>query len=295
MKILPYKIYSNTQKNTSPLKASLFIAFYNNFDFLEKVLASVEKQTSKEYEVVICDDGSRPDIVERIHQYMRLSKLPMLHLWHSDDGFRKNEMLNKAIKNCRSDYIIFIDQDCVLHPKFVEEHLNNKSQNTILAGRRLEFSPWISNLLSADKIRSGFIEKNLWWIIPAISHRKDNQGPKGLYTENLFLRKFLNRKKRGVVGCNFSVHKQDLLSVNGFDVRYQGPGTGEDSDIEWRLNQVGVKTQTVFNMAVQYHLFHKLQKRKNENEKLFKEIQAKNETHTQFGMNLIPEGEKVSL
>ncbi len=294
MNVLPYKIYSNQNKSEC-LKASLFIAFYNNWEFLEKVLVSVERQSFRDFEIVICDDGSNSEVINKVHHYMKSSSLPILHLWHKDDGFRKNEMLNKAIMNCRSDYIIFIDQDCILHPLFVEEHVKNQKDHVVLAGRRLELSPWISRLISIEKIKVGFIEKNLWWIIPAISHRKDNQGPKGLYVQASFLRKFLNRKKRGVVGCNFSVHKKDLLGVNGFDMRYQGPGTGEDSDIEWRLNKNGVRTQTVFNIAVQYHLFHKLQKRKNENEALFREVQAKNEVVTSFGLNLITKGEKVFL
>jgi hypothetical protein len=118
---------------------------------------------------------------------------------------------------------------------------------------------------------------------------------KGIFIRNPFLRKILNRKRRGIVGCNFSVHKKNLLSVNGFDMRYMGPGTGEDSDIEYRLNLSGIETRSFLHAGVQYHLYHKLQKRLNSNEDLFKVVQAEKARVTPVGIDLIPVGEWVEL
>lgn len=295
--LLPYKIYSNKKllKSVQRPQVSLFIAFYNNIKFLELVLASLEVQTFKDFELVICDDGSKPEAVSFIHNYMKKTNMLVKHIWHEDKGFHKNQMLNKGIKNCEADYIIFIDQDCVAHPQFVREHFENKKPKNILAGRRLEFSPLISNLLTSEKIKSGFIQKNLWWFLPLLMHRKDNQGLKGIFLESPVLRKLMNRKKRGVVGCNFSVNKKDLESVNGFDMRYTGPGTGEDSDIEYRLNLNGVNTESFLHAGVQYHLYHKLQKRLNSNEDLFKVVQKDKAIVTPFGLDMIPEGEWIDL
>jgi len=58
---------------------------------------------------------------------------------------------------------------------------------------------------------------------------------KGIRITHPFLLKKLNTKKKGIVGCNFSLHKEDFLSVNGFDNRYDIPSIGEDTDIEYRL------------------------------------------------------------
>lgn len=300
VEILPYKIYSNKKKlaergiNITP-RISLFLAFYNNTTFLDLVFASIESQTFKDFELVICDDGSNEIAKKFIHQLMAKTNLPVKHIWHEDKGFRKNEMLNKAIKNSSTDLIIFIDQDCVLHPEFISEHYKNSSENKILAGRRLEFSPFITKLLTGQKIKEGYIQKNLWWFLPMISLRKDNQGLKGIYIQNKEIRKLMNRKRRGVVGCNFSVHKSALKKVNGFDMRYMGPGTGEDSDIEYRLNLSGVETQSFLHAGVQYHLYHKLQKRLNSNEDLFKTVQSEKAMVTPEGLNLIPEGEWIDL
>ena len=93
---------------------------------------------------------------------------------------------------------------------------------------------------------------------------KSNYVEKGFYLENKFLRKTLNKKYRGLLGCNFSLYKQDILAINGFDERYEAPSIGEDSDIEFRLGLNGVKVKSLNQIAVQYHLYHKLQERVTE-------------------------------
>jgi hypothetical protein len=44
--------------------------------------------------------------------------------------------------------------------------------------------------------------------------------------------------------------------VGGFDEQYNEPGIGEDTDINWRLEQCGIYTLQIKNHAIQYHLYH---------------------------------------
>jgi hypothetical protein len=181
--------------------------------------------------------------------------------------------------------MIFIDQDCLAHPDFIAEHWNHRQPQTVLCGRRMDFTPWVSKMLTPAKVRSGFIEKNLWWMIPAGLYMKDNNGGKGLHFHSPLLRKWANQKQRGIVGCNFSLHREDLLRINGFDHRYEGAGTGEDSDIEYRLKILGVKMKPFVNTAVQYHVWHKLLNRPNINEQIFAEVQKEARAETRFGLH----------
>ena len=76
----------------------------------------------------------------------------------------------------------------------------------------------------------------------------------GIYSNLLqFLTK--NNETR-LLGCNFSCSKQDLIKINGFNEDYLAAGTGEDSDIDWRLVQYGVQIKKVKFSAIQYHLYH---------------------------------------
>lgn len=263
---------------------ALIIAFYNNIHVLKLTLASIEVQTQKNFVVMICDDGSRTEVVTELHQVMEQSNIPMIHLWHKDAGFRKNRMLNWGIEKAPSDYLVFIDQDCMLHPEFLREHFQNKKANTVLSGRRTDLTADISNRLTPERIKSGYIQKNFWWIFWSILWMKDNNAPKGIYIRNPILRKILNRKHRGIVGCHFSVHKKDLQDINGFDTRYEGPGIGEDSDIDYRLSLNGVVIQPFCNIAIQYHFYHKLLIRKNVNHEIFAEIQTEKKIRTDYGI-----------
>ena len=44
--------------------ATVIAAFYNKIDYLKLVLAGFEKQTLKNFELIIADDGSTKDIVK---------------------------------------------------------------------------------------------------------------------------------------------------------------------------------------------------------------------------------------
>jgi glycosyltransferase involved in cell wall biosynthesis len=266
------------------LPIALSVAFYNNLRNFDLMIAAVQRQTQKNFELVICDDGSKPEVVQYIHQTLNQLKIPALHLWHADLGFRKNRMLNWGLYHSHSDYMVFVDQDCLPHPEFVREHYENRQDKNVLCGRRMELTPWVSGLLTPDKVAHGFIEKNLWWILPVGSYMKDNNGLKGLYLRNPWLRERMNRKHRPIVGCNFSLFKKDLIAINGFDWRYEAPGTGEDSDIDYRLGLIGVHMKPFVNTAVQYHVFHKLTQKENPNEAIFATVRAEGKAQTAHGL-----------
>lgn len=260
------------------------IAFYNNIPVIDLILASFEKQSFQDFEIIICDDGSKPEVVSWLQKRLDSMNIAVKHLWHEDTGFRKNRIMNWGIHHCEAPYMIFIDQDCIAHPQFVREHLDNRQKHSVLCGRRMDLTPWVTKMLTPEKIRQGFIQNNLWWILPTGLYMKDNNGGKGLYFKSPTLRNLANQKERGIVGCNFSLHREDLLAINGFDTRYEGPGTGEDSDIEYRLKLLGVKMLPFVNTAVQYHVYHKLQKRPSVNEEIFSQVQSEKKAVTDFGI-----------
>ena len=106
----------------------------------------------------------------------------------------------------------------------------------------------------------------------------------GFYIQNKFLRKQSNKKYRGLLGCNFSLYKKDILAINDFDERYEAPSIGEDSDIEFRLGLNGVKVKSLNHIAVQYHLYHKLQERLQKNLDLFEKVKKFRIAYTPFGL-----------
>jgi glycosyltransferase involved in cell wall biosynthesis len=47
-------------------QCSVIISFYNKIEYLKLVLAGFERQSFKDFEVIIADDGSKEDIVQQI-------------------------------------------------------------------------------------------------------------------------------------------------------------------------------------------------------------------------------------
>lgn len=264
-------------------KASLIISFYNKIDYLKLVLAGLERQSFRNFEIIIADDGSAQNVVEEIEKLSREISFPLTHIWHEDKGFRKNKILNKAIEASNSGYLIFIDGDCIPHPEFINQHFIHKQENVCLTGRRVNLSEELTRNLSQKKIKSGYLD-NLFLLFRDSIFGGTKDAEKGIFISSNFIQKILNKKKRGILGCNFSLFKQDIKTINGFDERYEAPSIGEDSDIQFRLELTGVEINSLNNSAVQYHLYHKLQERLEKNFILFEEVKKSNQAFTPFGI-----------
>ena len=70
-----------------------------------------------------------------------------------------------------------------------------------------------------------------------------------------FWRFYAARDWRLLKGCNFSVSREALLNVNGFDESYRGWGY-EDSDIGVRLINSGMRIKSLRFAAPVLHLWH---------------------------------------
>ena len=142
---------------------SIIIPFYNGIDWLELSFVALGKQTFKDFEVIVADDGSREDVVARLEELMARQPFPVTHLWQEDCGFRKNRMLNKAVVQSRAEYLIFLDGDCIPHRKFVEEHCKARREGFVVAGRRVALPAALSEGMSVGKVASPGFERNLVW------------------------------------------------------------------------------------------------------------------------------------
>ena len=271
-------------------KASLIISVYNNVRFLKKVLDSVNAQTFKNFEVIISEDAMHDGMKKFLENYPL--EYSYQHLVQEDLGWRKNLALNRAILAAKSDYLIFIDGDCLIHPQFVEKHIFYSKENRILAGRRVMLNEKLTSMIIEEGMCPSEIEKYL--IHNLFSLNKEGIG----FPEEGF---FLNPKKiwgllpyfrnvKKILGCNISFSKEAIMSINGFDEDYKLPAVGEDLDISWRFKILGYKIFSVRNYAVQYHLHHERNwAEQNFNLSLMQEKKKKNKVRCLNGIEKIHE------
>lgn len=131
-------------------KASLIISIYDNVPFLKAVLDSLMYQTEKNYEIIISEDAEFSEVAEFVRSYPFRNDYQ--HLTQPDQGWRKERALNNAVKAAKSDWLIFIDGDCVLHPRFIEWHVKMADENCILGGSRVKLNQKLSlKLLETSK------------------------------------------------------------------------------------------------------------------------------------------------
>ncbi len=235
---------------------SLVVAVYNRPERLRFVLAACARQSFRDFEVLVADDGSGPAIRDVVADARRAYAFPSVHLWHADRGWRKNAMLNNSIRVARAGHIVFIDGDCIPSRHFLLDHWNERAPRTILLGRRVETSERWANVLTLRDVETGRFEHLGWRELFDGLRGRSLRVEDGIRIPSPFLRRLLLRRVSGMLGSNFSAAKSDLEAVNGFDELYDGPGCGEDSDIQFRLSLTGVSFKSLRNLAVQYHLYH---------------------------------------
>ncbi len=235
---------------------SLVIAVYNKADVLRLVLAACERQSFSNFEVILADDGSGPEVRKLLDELTPRVPFPLVHLRHEDRGWRKNIMLNNAIRASRAGHIVFIDGDCLPSRHFLLDHWNQRQEGKVLLGRRVETSQRWSKELTLEKVRNGEFEHMGWAEVMDGLRGQSLRVEDGIRIPSALLRAVLLRKVRGMLGSNFSAAKKDLVAINGFDELYDGPGCGEDSDVQYRLSLIGVTGKSLRNLAVQYHVYH---------------------------------------
>ena len=228
------------------MKLTVVISYYRAIDNLKLILKGLNNQSERNFEAIISEDDYNEETITFLDHHKHLYNFSIQHVHqHEDKGFRKNMMLNKSIKKSKSEIIAFIDGDCIPHKHFVKEYIQNCEPGYILVGRRVKLGEKISSYI---KDKTCLKRLNLLSLIFS-----DSKCVKECVYNPQF---HLAAKLRGLVGCNWGIRKQHLLDVNGFDEDYENPGVGEDVDIEWRLQQIGLEKKSVKNRAIVYHIYH---------------------------------------
>lgn len=252
---------------------------------LELVCAGLEIQTFTDMEVFICDDGSGKETAEVIEKFKSRAKFPVRHLWQEDQGMRKCRILNEALRQASGEIAVFLDGDCVPHSRFIEDHVSHTEAGCFLAGRRVEVGPRLAARLNPEMVRSGFFDwprpEFLWSVLRGDSEYLNRT----FRVANGQLRKWL--KMDHVVdlkGCNYSVERSVLEDLNGFDEAYEGYGR-EDTDIELRMRNYGLKIKSLKGLALQYHIWHPRQEWTPGNEDRLEEVKRTRRVRCEKGLN----------
>lgn len=228
------------------MTVSLLFSTYNYPGALRLLLSSIKIQRRRPDQILIADDGSTDKTREIIDAFRTETGMNVIHAWQPDDGFRKSIVLNKALAQCTSDYVVQIDGDCIMHPRFIEDHCDHAVSNGFLYGSRSHINEAnVQRVIQEGQFRFGFFAKgltkrtrNLW--IPTLARRNKPE----------------DRVSSKLRGCNMSYWYKDAVAVNGYDETFTGWGN-EDSEFAHRLFNIGVLPKRLRYAGIIYHLWHR--------------------------------------
>ncbi|PCJ60514.1 MAG: glycosyl transferase [Planctomycetota bacterium] len=227
------------------MKSSLIISTYNWPEALTLVLKSAMNQSALPDEIIIADDGSTKETKLLIQDFFADISLPIYHIWHEDNGFRKAAILNKAIEKAQYDYIIQVDGDCIMHPHFIKDHLASAQLGTYLFGARVNIQQSkLEALFQKQLVEFSFFDRGI------------KKRFRSVYLP--FLNR-LDKRKHNVSpkfrGCNCSYWRQDAININGYNEDFKGWGR-EDSEFIIRLHNNGILGKRLKFNGIVHHIFH---------------------------------------
>jgi len=117
-------------------KISVIMTCYNSEKFLDTSIQSALDQTYRNLELIIVDDNSDDNSVEKIKQWA--SKDSRVHLMEKKINEGTYVSKNRAILESTGDFITFFDSDDWMHPKRIEQHLKHTPRTSVMS-----YSNWV--------------------------------------------------------------------------------------------------------------------------------------------------------
>lgn len=98
-------------------KYSIIVPVYNRPLEVEELLESLTKQTLKNFEVVLVEDGSSITCEKIFEKYVDVLHVRYFFKANSGPGPSRNF----GFESAKGDYFIVFDSDCIIPPKYLEE------------------------------------------------------------------------------------------------------------------------------------------------------------------------------
>lgn len=236
------------------MKTGFVVLTYNRPDAALAVLHALAPQCGPDHVVVIADDGSRTENVQALHDGLPAFACPVRHVWHPDVGFTAARARNLGALHARSDYVVFLDGDCVPNPRFVQQHRALAQPGHFVNGSRVLLSPGLTQQVAGGKMDLSKLDWMEWLRLRAAGDV--NKLTHLLRWPGAPFRVQPRFRWKGIRSCNFGLAWHDFEAVNGFDEIFSGWGH-EDADLVLRLHHHGARRKNGFLGTEVYHLWHR--------------------------------------
>ena len=168
------------------MKFTVFTPTFNRKELLEKLYKSLQKQTFKDFEWLIVDDGSTDGTKEKVEEFLSEKKLEIKYYFKENGG--KQRAYNFATEKANGELFICLDSD----DEYVENGLEiilkywkKYEKNSDIAGMG-----YLSTYPNREIIGSSFPEKEMISTQFEIYNKYGVKGDKGLMFRTEIIKKY---------------------------------------------------------------------------------------------------------
>ena len=140
---------------------SIIVPIYNSEQYLERCINSLIKQTYKNIEIILIDDGSKDSSLSIIEKYAK-QDCRIVYISKENSGVSSSR--NDGIKIAKGKYISFVDSDDYIESNMIEDMYkalveqnvdivrcsvkeNNENISTIFANKKVDLKNNINSIL----------------------------------------------------------------------------------------------------------------------------------------------------
>ncbi|MCK9273824.1 MAG: glycosyltransferase [Syntrophales bacterium] len=230
---------------------SIIISFYERLDYLRCCLDSLRLCRGNFDEVIIADDGSGTETVNRLQDLIPAYEFPITHVWQPKNGFRLALARNNGIRKAAGEYLIFLDCDFLVLPGTIECHVKAAKPGKFIAGLCKYTTQEQAKRILHEEISKELLE-NLYHELPEKPVTREHFN---FIKYGILMRFRAVNPRKQKCSSHFSVHRKDMEFVNGYDENFIGWG-GEDEDLALRFIKAGFRGRSIIPSAKVLHLWH---------------------------------------
>jgi len=200
---------------------SVIIPVYNSEAIIIQTLKGLEKQTRKDFGVIIVDDGSTDSSAKLVSEFKRKSKLSIKLILQENFGPAKAR--NVGVEQSKRDIIIFLDSDCIPPENWIEEMVRplNKDIVGCTCGYRVK---------NKESLIARYVNYEI-----ARRHKR-----------------MMSKDITSMGSYSLSCPRNIFEKAGGFDAEYT-TSAAEDFDLAFRIRKIGKLKFTKKTFVYHYH------------------------------------------
>lgn len=114
-------------------KWSIVIGTYNQAKYVPYTFKAIERLTEKDWEVIVCDDGSDDKTREAAESYGIKN---LTYFYQPKESFRLTKSMNNGFRNAKGERIVCVMMDSIPKEDLLEQYDKHYEQDRILTGVR---------------------------------------------------------------------------------------------------------------------------------------------------------------